>query len=258
MSTSPAPTDTPPVPRDAATVVLLRDQAEGMQVLLVRRHQNSRDMGGLHVFPGGKLDEADAESAQALQAHWPTLHQHLGEPELSPQQAAALHVAAAREALEECGVALDPRALHPWSRWITPKVPLMMVRRFDTRFFVARLPEGAVAQHDAHETTEILWINPRVALERYGRHEMTLAAPQLVSLLHLAQHPNTASVLAEAQAKAPPLIEPHRLEEDGYTITAYPGDPTHPVRERVLPLAMTRVYFRDDRFMLAPGQDHWL
>ncbi|MEY2953137.1 MAG: hypothetical protein RLZZ401_1224, partial [Pseudomonadota bacterium] len=146
-------------PRPAATVMLLRDRPQGLQVFLLKRHGLSDVLGGAYVFPGGKLDVADAElSAQAhLDLSPQALHAHLNEPDLSPQQAVALHVAALREAFEESGVLLahdaqgcsadaahataqlrtglgfnallaqmglrlNARGLHPWSRWITPRV----------------------------------------------------------------------------------------------------------------------------------------
>ena len=96
--------DTPPL--DAASVVMLRDGARGLEVLLLRRHANSSVLGGAYVFPGGKVDAADASAdTLALLDRAPTeLHARLGEPALTPAQAAAFYVAAAREAAEESGV----------------------------------------------------------------------------------------------------------------------------------------------------------
>ena len=96
---------TPPVP--AATVVLLRDGPEGLEVLLVKRHSKSHVLGGAYVFPGGKLDEQDCQtqptdldqSAQALQ-------QALSEDDCDARTASGLHVAALRETFEECDLLL--------------------------------------------------------------------------------------------------------------------------------------------------------
>jgi 8-oxo-dGTP pyrophosphatase MutT (NUDIX family) len=96
---------TPPVP--AATVVLLRDGPEGLEVLLVKRHSKSQVLGGAYVFPGGKLDAQDCQtqptdldqSAQALQ-------QALGEDDCDARTAGGLHVAALRETFEECDLLL--------------------------------------------------------------------------------------------------------------------------------------------------------
>ena len=89
MTTTPVPE----TPRDAATVVLLRDAPGGLEVLLQRRHAQMTDMGGLYVFPGGKLDpqDSDAQSLAALDQAPQALHAHLGEPDLTAPLAAGLH-----------------------------------------------------------------------------------------------------------------------------------------------------------------------
>ena len=93
--------DTPP--RDSASVVMLRDGAAGLEVLLLRRHADSNVLGGAYVFPGGKVDAADGsvEMLARLDRAPAGLQPRLGEPALSPEQAAAFYVAAAREAAEE-------------------------------------------------------------------------------------------------------------------------------------------------------------
>ena len=92
---------TPPV--DAASVLLLRDSAQGLQVLLMRRAQASQVLGGAYVFPGGKLDAQDhaAEALQCLSESPEQLHQRLAEPTLAPQRAAGLFMAVLREAWAE-------------------------------------------------------------------------------------------------------------------------------------------------------------
>ena len=95
-------------PLDAATVVMLRDGQDGLQVLLMRRHQASKVLGGVYVFPGGKLDAQDQSPAwlQRLGQDGQTLHALLNEPDLATERAAGLFVAAMREAFEECRVLL--------------------------------------------------------------------------------------------------------------------------------------------------------
>jgi len=126
--------DTPP--RDAATVLMLREGSAGLEVLLLKRHTDSKDLGGAFVFPGGKRDEADASPSalDGLGQPLAALHAQLGEPDIAPEHAASLFVAALREAQEECGLQLRCTDLRPWSRWITPRMPSMMSKRFDTRF----------------------------------------------------------------------------------------------------------------------------
>lgn len=269
MTTTPVPE----TPRDAATVVLLRDAPGGLEVLLQRRHAQMTDMGGLYVFPGGKLDpqDSDAQSLAALDQAPQALHAHLGEPDLTAPLAAGLHVAALREALEECGlllaeplqagVPLDaPRAramlregqplaqvlsqlglrlatqrLAAWSRWITPLSPAMGTRRFDTRFFVAPAPLDQTAAHDNEEATESVWLAPRAALEQYRDGQIELAPPQIMSLAHLARYARMQDVVVAARSQRPPTILPLAHLDAGLRTIAYPGDPLHAERKRALP-----------------------
>lgn len=270
-------------PLDAATVVMLRDGDAGLQVLLMRRHQASSVLGGVYVFPGGKLDLAD-QSPQwlpRLSQDSATLHQRLNEPNLPGERAAGLFVAAMREAFEECRVLLgrstadvqETRALQqalsqgqswheafasrslqlhtdalvPWTRWITPQQASVTNKRFDTRFFVTRLPADQIAEHDNHETTETLWISPREALVRYWDREIELAPPQIMSLVHLNRHANAQSVLDEALQRKPPVVQPEPYDHEGVRTICYPGDPRHPVRQAAFP-GPSRLMFKNKRF----------
>ena len=235
--------------RDAATVVLLRDGEAGLEVFLVKRHGLSDVLGGAYVFPGGKLDAADHNVATEVSAH--ELHARLAEAELSEAAAAALFVAAAREAFEECGVRLPIAALLPWVRWITPVVPTVSSKRFDTRFFVAAMPADQEARHDDVETTHSQWLSPRAALEQYRTREIELAPPQIMSLAHLSRHGSVASVMTEAHSKTPPVVLPEAFEEDGERVICYPGDSRHSVPTRALP-GPSRLLIRNRHFE-APG-----
>jgi 8-oxo-dGTP pyrophosphatase MutT (NUDIX family) len=92
--------------RAAATVVILRDAPAGLEVFLVKRHDLSDVLGGAYVFPGGKVDAADAlpDMAAHLDASPERLHEDLGESDIDAMTAAGLYVAALREAFEESGV----------------------------------------------------------------------------------------------------------------------------------------------------------
>ena len=274
-------------PRDAATVVMLRDNAkQGLEVFLLKRHGLSDVLGGAYVFPGGKLDVSDTE----LDAHLhldqsaELLYVALGESELPVAKAQGLFVAALREAFEESGVlfttnvllpheaeALSPHmpfnqmlaahtlrleasALVPWSRWITPRMPSITNKRFDTRFFVAAVPTGQEARHDNHEATESVWLPPRLALEQYWSGQIELAPPQVMSLAHLARHSTVCDVLAQARSKAPALVFPESFDEGGTRVLCYPGDHRHSVRERALP-GPTRLLHRKGRFEPFDGFD---
>ncbi len=224
-------------PRDAATVVLVRDAgAGGLEVFMLRRGGSSTVMHDAYVFPGGKVDDED--EASAAREHY-GVGEHpaarLGEPDLGDARAAALFVAACRETHEETGVSITARDLMPLSRWITPKVPAMMRRRFDTRFFVACLPEGADPVHDGQEADASAWFTPRTALEGYRDGEIMLAPPQIMTLAGLSRWTDTAAMVAALHGNVPRLIEPVSFQtEEGRSIV-YPGHPRHPRSDAAMP-----------------------
>lgn len=267
-------------PRAAATVVMLRDTPDGLEVFLLKRHGNSDVLGGAYVFPGGKVDAADAGLAAHLNQSPAELHAALGEAELDLPTATSFYAAALREAFEESGVLfatdadaaqlqqaaallragqsfgdmlaqltlrLDTRSVLPWSRWITPRMPSVSNKRFDTRFFVAAVPAQQTARHDDYEATESIWLSPRLALQQYWDGQISLAPPQIMSLAHLARHASVASVLTEAQRRLPPVILPESFDDNGMRVICYPGDERHPVAVRALP-GPTRLHFRNRRF----------
>jgi 8-oxo-dGTP pyrophosphatase MutT (NUDIX family) len=269
-------------PRDAATVVMLRDGAHGLEVFLVKRHGLSDVLGGAYVFPGGKLDAADCDAAH--HAHFDRdpglLHESLGEPGTDLATACGLYVAALRETFEESGVLfadassgptatpthyfhdrlagqqlrLHTSAVQPWTRWITPRMPSVTNKRFDTRFFIAAMPAGQSAAHDNVETTESAWIQPRGALQQYWDREIELAPPQIMSLAQLSRHATVASALAEAASRPPPSIVPEAFNDDGERVICYPGDARHSVRARAMPGPL-RLFWRNKRFEAEGGFD---
>jgi 8-oxo-dGTP pyrophosphatase MutT (NUDIX family) len=281
-------------PRPSATVLLLRDGAEGLEILMQRRSDEADVMGGAYVFPGGKVDREDSDDDMLgrLDVDGAALHALLGDPEIDERAAAACFVAAGREMFEEAGVLLargrDGRAadaataeaamrrsregvsfievleemdlhlmvsrLMPWSRWVTPKMPSLARKRFDSRFFLARAPGDQIARHDNHEATDSVWLSPRTALERYRAREILLAPPQFMSLYELATHPTVDAAMAPGAARWPRRIDPHPFEHDGTRAVAYPGDALHGQPEQVMP-GPTRLVFRDGRFEPFGGFD---
>lgn len=246
-----------PAPLDASSVVLLRDSSLGLQVLLQRRHHNARVLGGMYVFPGGKLDATDMVAAHgAMQAGrgtagWPRLN----EPQLDTLTGIALYVAALRELAEEAGVRLDLSDLHPWSRWITPRDSPLCTARFDTRFFVASMPADQTVVHDHHEAVESLWLTPRDAIQRHWNGALGLMPPQLMTLVQLAHYPDVHHTLAAA-VQLPPCIQPEHLTEQDNRFMCYPGDPAHSVRTRALP-GPTRLRWTGQRFEPPTGFHGW-
>ena len=209
----------------ASTVMMLRDGGSGLEVFMVVRHHQIDFASGALVFPGGRMEESDAELAQSA-AHCA--------PSIDPDVAArSLRVAAIRESFEECGILLarphgaadlisaerlctiDRRApfaeilrrenlvlaidlLVPFAHWITPP---FMPKRFDTHFFVAPAPRNQIIVHDGRETVNSIWISPRMALEEGQRGRFTLVFATERNLWKLARFSDCASAIAAAQAR---------------------------------------------------------
>jgi 8-oxo-dGTP pyrophosphatase MutT (NUDIX family) len=281
-------------PRPSATVLLLRDVAGGFEVLLQRRSDESDVLGGAYVFPGGKVDREDGDDDMMarIDSADHVLQGALGDPALEARAAAACYVAAGRETFEESGVLLanladgspavaqhaeaatalsrqgysfievleemDLRlrvsALLPWSRWVTPKMPSLTRKRFDSRFFLARAPADQVARHDNHEATDSVWMSPRAALARFRAGEIMLAPPQLMSLIELAAHDSVEAAMHPDAVRWPRRIDPRPFEHEGTRAVAYPGDPLHDHPEQVMP-GPTRLIFLKGRFQPFDGLD---
>jgi 8-oxo-dGTP pyrophosphatase MutT (NUDIX family) len=258
-----------------------------LEVFLIKRHGLSDVLGGAYVFPGGKVDRFDAELDMDTHLDLPPadLHAALHEPDIEPLTAAGLYVAALREAFEESGVLfaqnasaqfataddaarayallreghafeevlalmklrLTASSLTPWSRWITPTMPSVMSKRFDTRFFISEAPANQVARHDNHEATESIWLSPRAALEQYRDGQIELAPPQIMSLAHLSRYADVRSALHAARSQRPPVIQPEPFDDDGVRVLTYPGDARHSVKVRALP-GPTRLRYANKRF----------
>lgn len=276
------PDRSPSPPRDAATVIVLREAEDDFEVFMVRRHDKAGFMAGAYVFPGGKLDEADKHPGLLARIRG-------REPEdcaaaLGEQDAlrsTALFLAAIRETFEEAGVLLatgepaeearrrlqdgettllgvaeeaDLRfhvdALVPQARWVTPTVEK---RRYDTRFFLARVPADQRASHDAKETTEGAWLTPRAALAKAEAGEIQLPPPTLCTLEWLAERRGIDDALQAAANRPPPLVQPVFHDQDGTFVLALPGDPLHPKRQPAFD-GVTRFVLREGRWRSVDGR----
>jgi len=126
-------------PREAATVILLRDGAP-FEVLMIARNPAGRVMGGVWAFPGGAVDEVDGGGESRLR------------------------LAAVRELAEETAITgVDPGELVPFAHWIAP---VSMPVRYDAHFFLARAPEGQEPVVDGVECVDAGWFTADGALER--------------------------------------------------------------------------------------------
>jgi 8-oxo-dGTP pyrophosphatase MutT (NUDIX family) len=181
--------------RAAASLILLRDSANGPEVLLVKRNPEQRFMGGVWVFPGGAVHAEDADHARA----------------------------AARELEEEAGIAMPADApLVPFSRWITPAEVKV---RFDTWFFAARAPDGARATPDGGECVDARWLRPRDALAACERDELLLVFPTIKQLEQLGRFRSVTDALEAAATSAVEPIQPRVVVREGVAEVLLPGEP---------------------------------
>lgn len=235
--------ETLPGTRDASTVVVLRDR-KSLEVLLMQRHSKSGFMGGAYVFPGGKVDETDCFTPSHDSHDLKKLISSFDStPGTAPSTArkTGYAVAACRELFEESGLILgaDPitrnpsntsqnpanhrsfneslmevdmfkaiESLHYFAHWVTPSYEK---KRFDTRFFVARAPEGQKLTPDPREVTDLVWMPVRSVLHRQSQNEIMLPPPTLKILEDLASFEKVDEVIectrhGEVQALMPKIV----------------------------------------------------
>jgi 8-oxo-dGTP pyrophosphatase MutT (NUDIX family) len=238
--------------RPAATTALLRDGVAGLEVLLLQRQLRSGFVPGAFVFPGGRLDAADAE---------PRLESLLtGPPPAEPPL--PYRIAAVREVFEETGVLLatgpagavplphrdagllaaradllaertdlgtvlaarelriDPGALAYFAHWITPRAE---PRRFDTRFFMAALPAGQEALPDPREVSDAAWLTPAAALQRFADGQLPMVFPTVHSLELLVPYPTVSAALrALADCRVTAILPRLRRGRDGVELIVEP------------------------------------
>jgi len=225
--------------RDAATVLILRDGDDGLEVFMLRRNLNSDFVGGAYVFPGGAVDPDDrhANLEPVCEGRSDTdASRRLG----IESGGLAFWVAAIRESFEEAGVLLaydldgivdldDAASMERWAhhRQQVDAGQLTMVdlcrleglrlavdgmhyfshwvtpegapRRYDTRFFLAAAPRNQTPLHDDHEVIANEWIRPADGIARVESGELTMMPPTIASLKAMARFETAADALEAAR-----------------------------------------------------------
>lgn len=151
--------------RIAGTTLVVRT-TDRVEVLMLLRRREMRFFGGFWVFPGGAADAT--ESAASLRG------------DCAPIDAAA--AAAVREMGEEAGLIVSTDALLPWAHWITPTA---VRRRFDTHFFLARMPPDQTPRVADSESTEMRWVDPAIWMSATSSGDFPLTPPTLLVLREL-------------------------------------------------------------------------
>ena len=147
--------------KPAASVMVVRESDQDLEVLLLKRNQKITFHGGAWVFPGGRVDDADS-----------------GDFTIDSEEAGRL--AGVREVKEEAGLTLIPSALVPFSHWTTP---VDLPKRFATWFFFAPTASRNEVIIDNSEIVDFMWIRPEEALKSHRKGALELPAPAYVTLL---------------------------------------------------------------------------
>ncbi|HSS66948.1 MAG TPA: NUDIX hydrolase [Nocardioidaceae bacterium] len=245
----------PVEPKPASTVVLIRDGEHGIDVYLLRRHAGMAFAAGMYAFPGGRVDPRDDDAeigwGGPAAADWAA---RLG---CSEPAARALVCAAVRETFEESGVLLagpgpddivgDTRGpdweadraalvdrslpfttfiarrglvlrtdlLGYWAHWITPEFE---PRRYDTRFFVARMPSGQLTRDVSGEADRADWMATADALGGIEDGSMAMLPPTSMTIRQVATHRRVADVLQAARHRAVNTVRPGVALLDGQPV----------------------------------------
>lgn len=246
-------TASPSQPIPAATLIVMREHAGcAPELLIVERSAAMRFAGGALVFPGGRVDPGD----RALAA----LHE--GDPD-----DIAARIAAIRETIEEAGLAIGVRglgdveaaraalyggtpmgealadctleldALVPFARWLPPGDVAHKV--FDTRFYLARLPDGAVeAAVDGNENVRLFWSSAQQVLAAADSGAARIIYPTRRNLERLAQFGSFAEAAADARAHPVETITPWVEMRDGREQLCIPEGLGYPVTAQPVGAAM--------------------
>jgi len=226
-----------PTPLPAATILLVRDAPDGLEVFMVKRHHQVDFVSGALVFPGGKVDKTDREAG---------LSDLTDGSEGWSEEMRALGACAIREAFEESGILLARDAatagfvdaqrlaslehyraqldkheiglaemlrkeglrlaldqLVVFAHWITPE---HMPKRFDTIFFIAPSPVGHAGRHDGRESVDSVWIAPQRAID--DRKSWNVVFPTKLNLMKLGASRRVAEAVEAARAGAPLTVTP--------------------------------------------------
>lgn len=219
----------PVPPRSAATVLLLRENEQGLQTYMMCRASTMAFAANAYVFPGGRLDPADLERGATLQFEEATLASLSLRMSADLDETRGLLICAVRELEEEAGVTLDPHSLVLLDHWVTPEWEKL---RYDVRFFIAHMPADQIAEPHGTEAVAARWIAPADAITQANQGNMLLMAPTRAALVHLLQHSQIASLVAETDAREiVPRMDRLQIDEDGQEHWAIVHDRTGEVLE---------------------------
>jgi 8-oxo-dGTP pyrophosphatase MutT (NUDIX family) len=250
------------VPRAAATVALLRDGRSGLEVYVIRRARSMAFAAGMYAFPGGAVDERDADAQPGWAGPPPSIWMRRLHT-ASEAEARAVVCAAIRETYEEAGVLFAAPAANPspdmtdpsweadrlalmsrklalvdfvgrrglllrtdslalWAHWITPRFE---ARRYDARFFLAVLPPGQEARDVSGEAEGVAWLTPEDALSRLADGEISMLPPTAVTLHELSRYASSAEAMSAAHLRTIRPITPEAVVDGDDVRLVLPDHP---------------------------------
>ena len=208
--------------RPASTVILLRDGDEGIETFLMRRSTTMAFAPRMHVYPGGRVDEADYSAPIDFTVSASEVDAMAQRASSDASGLLALYSCAIREIEEEVGVTLaavgndgrrvvDPRQLPIIDHWVTPELES---KRYDVRFFAAVLPDGEDAALSTTEADGAFWIAPASALAARAAGEMAMLPPTEATLRYLTSFERSADVVTDGARRTVVPLLPRRLVDD--------------------------------------------
>ena len=197
----------------AATVVLGRDAAAGMEVLMLRRTRAASFAAGAWVFPGGRIDPADA-----------------GTDPIDSLEAARR--AAVRETAEEAGIDLGGAELYPMAQWSpSAEVP----KRFITWMLFCCTPQRAQVAVDGAEIVDYHWLRPADALSAHTRRELLLFPPTWMTLHFLTDYPSCAAAIAGIARTPAESYESRLVVSEECSVVLWHGDAGYDTADATVP-----------------------
>lgn len=217
----------------AATVVILRDDGGELEVLMVRRGADAQFVGGMWVFPGGKIDPDDHDESGDLLA--------------------AARAAAVRESLEEANQSVDAASLVWFAHWNPPQGAKF---RFGTFFFACRALHHDVTIDD-FEISDHAWLTPAGALARHRAKEIQLAPPTFVTLSYLSRANTVDAALAAFHEREPRFYETQVVRDERAMSFLWRPDAGYESRDLATPGPRHRVVAAADGWHLDDSGWPW-
>ena len=254
----------------ASTVLIIRNCSSGIEVFMVVRHHQIDFASGALVFPGGKVDKDDYDE---------NLVNYISKTD-DNKKILPFKIAAIRESFEEANVlfanekdkkeninskrllefnnwrekfnnksgsmyefakdkniAFSTENLIPFAHWVTPE---MMPKRFDTRFYIAKAPEGHEGAHDGTESVDSVWINPKDALDDCYERKRNIIFPTRLNLEKLCRSKTVDEAITNAKRDAIFTVTPVIKKDKNVTFLTIPkdagyGDIREPLNEITTP-----------------------